>query len=70
MIAAGRGPVRLPLTILLTIAATTGMHTLHSAQRRPSFEVASIRTNNSGSGRVSSDLGPGGRVTLTNVRPY
>ena len=36
-------------------------------QSSPAFEVASIRPNTSGSVRVSSDLSPAGRVTLTNV---
>ena len=38
-----------------------------SSRVNVSFDVASIRPNTSGSGRMASDLTPGGRLTLTNV---
>ncbi len=59
--------MRLPLSMVVLISVATGLQAQSSGQQPRSFEVASIRPNQSGSGRVSADLGPAGRVTLTNV---
>ena len=59
--------MRVTLIILVLSSVVAGLHAQNSGQRPRSFEVASIRPNKSGSGRVSGDLSPTGRVTLTNV---
>ena len=59
--------MRLPFSILVLISVATSVQAQSIVQQPRSFEVASIRPNQSGSGRVSGDLGSGGRVTLTNV---
>jgi uncharacterized protein (TIGR03435 family) len=57
--------------LIALVFAGFGAITLSSQPSTPqagvAFDVASIRANRSGSGRVSSDLSPAGRLTLTNV---
>jgi hypothetical protein len=38
-----------------------------SASTTPAFEVASVKPNNSGDGRVAIIAQPGGRISMTNV---
>jgi uncharacterized protein (TIGR03435 family) len=56
--------LRLALLAALTLAA---MPLLTAAQGVPAFEVASVKPNKSGDGRVLLGVQPGGRFTATNV---
>ena len=59
--------MRLPLSIVVLISVATGLQAQTSGQQPRSFEVASIRPDQSDRGRVSGDLSPGERLTLTDV---
>ena len=60
--------VRLLIVLVLAgVGAITLSAQTRAPQSRVAFDVASIRANTTGSTRVSSDLSPAGRVTLTNV---
>src|SRR6188508_2982567 len=57
-----------PLMAVTTMGQTSGQTSgQRSAQPNPQFEVASIKPNKSGDGRVMLGVQPGGRFTATNV---
>jgi uncharacterized protein (TIGR03435 family) len=56
------------LAVLTASAAAQG--TASAAQTRPTFEVASIRLNTSGSPRGGADAAPNGRVFVSNTSLY
>jgi uncharacterized protein (TIGR03435 family) len=54
-------------TAAIVAAAIMSIGLRVSGQANPSFEVASVKPNKSGDGRVAIGLQPGGRFTATNV---
>jgi uncharacterized protein (TIGR03435 family) len=55
------------LVALVTSLATAGLARPAAQESQPSFEVASVRRNTSGTGLMTVGMAPGGRLNMTNL---